>query len=86
MILQHALAQAEIKKDVFIQLNEINVGIRETRKIYFRQFQGAIAKKVIPGFYMDMWNSLLKRALDEKAKNSNRPASHFMIDPIRKNI
>lgn len=40
----------------------------------------------IPGFYMDMWNSLLKRALDEKAKNSNRPASHFMIDPIRKNI
>ena len=33
-----------------------------------------------------MWNSLLKRALDEKAKNSNRPASHFMIDPIRKNI
>lgn len=33
---------------------------------------------------MDMWNSLLKRALDEKAKNSNRPASHFMIDPIRK--
>ena len=35
-------------------------------------------------FYMDMWNSLLKRALDEKSKDSNRPASHFMIDPIRK--
>lgn len=33
---------------------------------------------------MDMWNSLLKRALDEKSKDSNRPASHFMIDPIRK--
>lgn len=31
-----------------------------------------------------MWNSLLKRALDEKSKDSNRPASHFMIDPIRK--
>lgn len=84
MILQHALAQAEIKKDVFIQLNEINVGIRETRKIYFRQFQGAIAKKVIPGFYMDMWNSIIKKALDEKKKNPDRPASHFMIDPIRK--
>ncbi len=34
--------------------------------------------------HMDMWNSLLKRALDEKSKDSNRPASHFMIDPIRK--
>ena len=84
LILQNALAQAETKKDSFIQLNEINAGIREARKIYFRQFQGAVQKKVIPGFYMDMWNSLLKKALDEKGKNSDRPASHFMLDPIRK--
>lgn len=84
LILQNALSQAEIKMDSSIQLNEINAGIRETRKIYFRQFQGAVQKKVIPGFYMDMWNSLLKKALDEKNKNADRPASHFMIDPLRK--
>lgn len=84
LILQNALSQAEIKKDSFIQLNEISAGIREARRIYFRQFQGAVQKKVIPGFYMDMWNSLLKKALDEKNKNSDRPASHFMIDPLRK--
>lgn len=84
LILQNALLQAEVKKEKFIQLSDINVGIRETRKIYFKQFQGAVQKQVIPGFYMDMWNSLLKRALDEKNKNTNRPASHFMIDPIRK--
>lgn len=84
LILQNALTQAETKKDKWIQLSDINVGIRETRKIYFKQFQGAVQKKAISGFYMDMWNSLLKRALDEKSKNPNRPASHFMIDPIRK--
>lgn len=84
LILQNALTQAEVKNEKFIQLSDINVGIRETRKIYFKQFQGAVQKKAIPGFYMDMWNSLLKRALDEKGKNPNRPASHFMIDPIRK--
>lgn len=84
LVLQNALTQAEVRNEKFIQVSDINVGIRETRKIYFKQFQGAVQKKVIPGFYMDMWNSLLKRALDEKAKNSNRPASHFMIDPIRK--
>lgn len=84
LILQNALSQAEIKRDSFIQLSEINAGIREARKIYFRQFQGAVQKKVIPGFYMDMWNSLLKKALDEKSKNSDRPASHFLLDPLRK--
>lgn len=84
LILQNALSQAEIKRDSFIQLSEINAGIREARKIYFRQFQGAVQKKVIPGFYMDMWNSLLKKALDEKNKNSDRPASHFLLDPLRK--
>ena len=84
MILQNALSQAELKQDKCIQLKEIGVGIKETRKVYFKQFQGAVQKKAIPGYYMDMWNSLLKRALEEKTKHPKRPASHFMIDPIRK--
>lgn len=84
LILQNAFSQAETKKAGVIQLNEINAGIRETRKIYFRQFQGAIQKKVTPGFYMDMWNSLMQRALDEKNRIPERPASHFMVDPLRK--
>ncbi|MBE5860022.1 MAG: hypothetical protein E7301_07850 [Butyrivibrio sp.] len=83
LVLQNALAQAEIRNEP-IKLNDVNVGIRETRKIYFKQFQGAIKKKALPGFYMDMWNDLLKRALTEKNKNGDRPASHFMVDPIRK--
>lgn len=84
LILQNALIQAETKTDKQIQLGDINVGIKETRKIYFKQFQGAVQKKLIPGFYMDMWNALLGKALSEKNRYGDRPASHFMIDPIRK--
>ena len=84
LILQNAFLQAETRDTFLIQVSDINIGIREARKIYFRQFQGAVQKRIIPGYYMDMWNALLKRALDEKNKVPNRPASHFMIDTIRK--
>lgn len=89
MILQSALNQAELNgKRINITLSDINVGIQETRKIYFSQFQGAVKKKVIPGFYMDMWNSILNKALTEKNRNKNKkelkPSSHFMLDSVRK--
>ena len=89
MILQNALNQTELSgKRTYITISDINVGIQETRKIYFSQFQGAVKKKIIPAFYMDMWNSILSRALSEKNKNNNkrvqRPSSHFMLDPLRR--
>lgn len=87
MILQSALNQAELNgKGIHITISDINVGIQETKKIYFSQFQGAVKKKFIPAFYMDMWNSILTRALSEKNKNKKepRPSSHFMLDPVRR--
>lgn len=87
MILQSALIQTELNgKRTNITISDINVGIQETRKIYFSQFQGAVKKKIIPAFYMDMWNSILNKALTEKNKNKKepRPSSHFMLDPLRK--
>lgn len=87
MILQSALIQTELNgKRANITISDINVGIQETRKIYFSQFQGAVKKKIIPAFYMDMWNSILNKALTEKNKNKKepRPSSHFMLDPLRK--
>lgn len=87
MILQNALIQTELSgKRTNITITDINVGIQETRKIYFSQFQGAVKKRIIPAFYMDMWNSILNRALAEKNKNKKepKPSSHFMLDPMRK--
>ncbi|SNZ00023.1 hypothetical protein [Flagellimonas pacifica] len=85
MILQNAYIQAQsTQTDNKIGLNEINYGISSARKTYQKQFIGSIKKKLVYGFYMDMWNAILKKALAEKAKYSDRAASHFMIDPLRK--
>lgn len=88
LILQHSLGQAECNiVDNRISLKDINFGMRATRKIYFQQFQGAIKSKLIQGHYMDMWNSILEKALreKEKTKKNPRPSSHILLDPIRKN-
>lgn len=88
LILQHSLGQAQLNSiDNRIALKDINFGMRATRKIYFQQFQGAIRSKLIQGHYMDMWNSILGKALSEKEKTKKnpRPSSHILLDPIRKN-
>lgn len=86
LVLQYAWNQAQngIDSDNKIGIAEINYGIRSVRKIYYKQFEGSIKKKLIPSFYSNMWRELLNRALSEKEKNIDRPSSHFMIDPIRK--
>lgn len=84
IILQNALAQSSSNSDGKIGLSEINYGISSARKTYQKQFVGSVKKKLVPGFYMDMWNSILAKANDEKSKYPDRPSSHFMIDPLRK--
>ena len=84
LILQHAWQQSCGGNDEQIGLQEINYGIRGARKIYFKQFQGSVQKHLVPGFYMEMWNRILEKALSEKIKHPDRPASHLLVDPIRK--
>lgn len=86
IILQNALIQTETENsDSKISINDVNVGLRVAKKMYMQQFQGAVKKRIIPGFYMDLWNDILGKALAEKnkQKKNGRPASHFMIDPVR---
>jgi len=84
MILQNAFIQAQSSTDKKIGLAEINYGISSARKTYQKQFTGSVKKKLVPGFHMDMWNTVLGKAIEEKNKYPDRPASHFMIDPLRK--
>lgn len=85
LILQNAWIQAtSSESDKKIGLQEINYGIRATRKTYFMQFSGAIKTRSISGFYMDMWSDMLQKAINEKQKYPSRPASHILIDPVRK--
>jgi len=82
LILQNSWKQAEIK-DFKFGLSEVNYGIRSARKTYQKQYSGALKRKLIPGFYNDIWKAILNKAITEKNKHSNRPASHILIDPNR---
>jgi hypothetical protein len=86
IILQQAWIQSltHEEKNNKIGLIEINFGMRSARKMYYKQFEGSVKKGLIPNHYMDLWNSILNRAILEKNKLPDRPASHFMIDPVRK--
>jgi hypothetical protein len=86
LVLQNAWIQSltHAGKNGKIGLTEINFGIRSARKTYYKQFEGSVKKGLIPSYYMDLWNSVLDRAISEKNKALDRPASHFMIDPVRK--
>lgn len=85
MILQQAFIQAQSNSsDNKIGLSELNYGVSAARKTYQRQFEGSIKIKLLPGFYMDMWNAIIAKAVNEKNKHSDRPASHLLIDPVRK--
>lgn len=84
MILQNAFIQSQSGIEGKIGLAEINYGISCARKTYQKQFVGSVKKKLVPGFQMDMWNSIIKKSLEEKDKFPDRPASHFLIDPVRK--
>lgn len=84
IILQNAFIQASANKDCKIGLAEINYGMSSARKTYQKQFTGIVKRKLVPGFQMDMWNSVLSRAIKEKNKFPDRAASHFMVDPLRR--
>jgi hypothetical protein len=84
IILQNAFVQAGTNSDTKIGLSEINYGISTARKTYQKQFTGSIKKRLVPGFNLDMWNAILAKAVEEKNKFPDRPASHFLADPIRK--
>jgi len=84
IILQNAFVQASSNSDGKIGLAEINYGISSARKTYQKQFTGSVKKRLVPGFNLDMWAAILARATEEKNKFPDRPASHFMADPLRK--
>lgn len=85
LILQQAFIQTQTNStDNKIGLLELNYGISSARKTYQKQFEGSIKRKLLAGFYMDMWTAIISKAISEKNKHPDRPASHLLVDPIRK--
>lgn len=84
LILQNAWKQAEVS-DNKIGLSELSYGIRSARKTYQKQYEGALKRRLIPGFYNDLWKGIISKASNEKNKHPDRPASHLLVDPNRSN-
>ncbi|WP_215112418.1 MULTISPECIES: hypothetical protein [unclassified Exiguobacterium] len=85
-ILQNAWMQSMNSDGTFgkIKMQDLNFGIRSARKMHYKQFQGSVKGNLIPGYYMDMWSKIIEKAVKEKNKHPGRPASHILLDPIRK--
>jgi len=85
-ILQNAWMQCQSPDGSIgkIKIQNLNFGIKSARKMHFKQFQGSVKGKLIPGFYMDMWDRILIKANNEKNRHPDRPASHILLDPLRK--
>lgn len=85
-ILQTAWTQCQLQDGSVtkIGLQDLGFGMKSARKMHMKQFQGSIKGRLISGYYMDMWNKIIEKALKEKSKSPDRPASHILLDPIRK--
>ncbi len=64
-----------------IRKSDIDYGIRYASKAYLNQLQGAAKDSAaIPAFVSEIWETIIGRAVVERAK-VEAPASHFMILP-----
>lgn len=64
-----------------IRKSDIDYGIRYASKAYMNQLQGAAKDSAaIPAFVAEIWETIIGRAVAERAK-VEAPASHFMILP-----
>jgi len=63
-----------------IRKSDISYGVRYASTAYVNQLMGAARDGVaIPVFHADIWNALLTRAQQERAKVPDSAASHFLI-------
>ncbi len=79
IILKQAQSRNLSEKSSGIRKSDIDYGIKYASKAYLNQFIGACGV-AIPGFYKDIWDSLLDKALLERSK-ADSSTSHYMVLP-----
>lgn len=77
--LKQALYRCLQSSRLKMRLSDVEYGVKYATKAYIDQFLGA-AGVAIPSYCEDIWNSLLDRAVEERAKGDST-ASHFMVLP-----
>lgn len=79
IILKQALSRNLSENSNIIRKSDVDYGIKYASKAYLNQFVGACGV-AIPGFYKDIWDSLLDKAILERTR-SESSSSHFMVLP-----
>lgn len=79
IILKQAFSRKLSENSSGIRKSDIDYGIKYASKAYLNQFMGSCGV-AIPSYYKDIWDSLLEKAIEERAK-SESSSSHFMVLP-----
>ena len=80
IVLKQAWSRSRQGQERKIRKSDISSGVRYASTAYLNQLIGAARDGVaIPAFHADMWNALLTRAQQEKAKVPEAAAIHFLI-------
>ncbi|WP_320043311.1 hypothetical protein [uncultured Desulfobacter sp.] len=79
IILKQAFSRKLNESSSGIRKSDIDYGIKYASKAYLSQFMGSCGT-AIPSYYKDIWESLIEKAIAERAK-SETSSSHFMVLP-----
>jgi len=79
IILKQAFSRKLSENSSGIRKSDIDYGIKYASKAYLNQFMGSCGA-AIPSYYKDIWESLIEKAIEERAK-SETSSSHFMVLP-----
>lgn len=80
IVLKQAWSRSRQGQGRRIRKSDITYGVRYASTAYLNQLLGAARDgAAIPAFHAEMWNALVARAQQEKAKVPEAAASHFLI-------
>ena len=80
IVLKQAWSRSRQGQARKIRKSDISYGVRYASTAYLNQLMGAARDGIaIPAFHAEMWNVLITRAQQEKAKVADTAASHFLI-------
>ena len=79
IILKQAFSRKLSESAGKIRKSDIDYGIKYASKAYLNQLIGSCGA-AIPSYYKDIWDSLVEKAVEERAK-SETSSSHFMVLP-----
>lgn len=82
IVLKQAWSRSQNSTRQVIRRRDLDYGIAYASRAYLNQMTGAAKNGLaIPEHVVEIWESLTERAIQERRKSPDVPASHFMVVP-----